>query len=841
MKKVLLSLLLLLLANVGIAQPPQKFNYQGIARDLDGVPIANAGVWLLFTIHDANATGPEVYQEKQVAHTNEFGIFTTAIGEGDVVLGSFSGISWASGEKYLEIEMDFTGTGSYNYAGVSQLLSVPYALYAASGPGSGGGGTVSSVTAGAGLTGGTITSSGTISMPNVGTAGTYGTANKIPVFTTDAQGRVISVTNTTISAGTVTSVTAGSGLSGGTITGTGTISMPAVGTAGTYGSGTQIPVITTDAQGRVTSITNTPITAGGSGTVTSVTAGTGLTGGTITTSGTIGLPPVGTAGTYGSPTQVPVFTTDAQGRITGVTNTTIAGLSGTGWNITGNAGINPLTNFMGTTDLNPLKFRVNNLWAGELNPATNNTSFGVKAGQSATTGYSNVAIGTNALYTSTSGKNLVAIGDSALYSQSGGLGGNVAIGSKALFANTSGSENTANGYQSLYSNTIGGSNTSTGAFSLYSNTTGYRNTANGNQSLYSNTTGGSNTSTGAYSLYSNTSGNRNTSTGSYSLYSNTTGSNNTANGHRSMERNTTGISNTANGEASLANNTTGHYNTAFGAVSLYLNTTGERNTANGYQSLYANTIGNDNTAEGDKSLTDNTTGERNTANGAQSLAANTTGNSNAGYGDHSLASNTTGNYNTGLGAESDPGVATLSNWTAIGYNTGGAYSTSNSVELGNTSVATIRAQVTGITAISDARIKDNVKANVPGLDFIIRLRPVTYNLNIHRQNELVYKNKQNANKDWDGKYDVEKITMSGFIAQEVDKAAKDAGYDFSGVEQPSTPDGLYGVRYTDFIMPLVKSVQELDAENREQKKTIAEMQKQMTILMKRIQELENKK
>jgi hypothetical protein len=163
-------------------------------------------------------------------------------------------------------------------------------------------------------------------------------------------------------------------------------------------------------------------------------------------------------------------------------------------------------------------------------------------------------------------------------------------------------------------------------------------------------------------------------------------------------------------------------------------------------------------------------------------------------------------------------------------------------------VATIRAEVTGITAISDRRIKDNVQANVPGLDFINRLRPVTYNLNIHRQNEMVNKNKKDADKDLEGKYDVEKITMSGFIAQEVDQAAKDANYDFSGVDRPATPDGLYGLRYTDFIMPLVKSVQELNAQNEAQQKTITDLQKtntdqqqQLAEIMKRLQDLENKK
>ena len=66
--------------------------------------------------------------------------------------------------------------------------------------------------------------------------------------------------------------------------------------------------------------------------------------------------------------------------------------------------------------------------------------------------------------------------------------------------------------------------------------------------------------------------------------------------------------------------------------------------------------------------------------------------------------------------------------------------------------------------------KDNVKDNIPGLDFIIRLRPVTYNLNIHRQNEMVssWTGKKDS-ADWRGKYDIEKIRFSGFLAQDVEK------------------------------------------------------------------------
>jgi hypothetical protein len=291
--------------------------------------------------------------------------------------------------------------------------------------------------------------------------------------------------------------------------------------------------------------------------------------------------------------------------------------SGAGWLLTGNSGTTS-SNFIGTTDNQPLSFRVNNRWAGRLT-TSGNIFWGDSAGVN-NIGYSNVAIGRGALRNDVGGINLVAIGDSALYNNLGDVGAeeglqNTAVGSKALFSNTTGYSNTANGHQSLYSNT-----------------TGYSNTANGYQSLYSNTTGSYNTANGLQSLYSNTTGSGNTANGYRSLYSNTTGGGNTANGYRSLYSNTTGSYNTANGLQSLYSNTTGYSNTANGYQSLYSNTTGYSNTANGYQSLYSNTTGNSNTVNGYYSLYSNTTGSYNTANGLQSLYSNTTGDNNVGIG-----------------------------------------------------------------------------------------------------------------------------------------------------------------------------------------------------------------
>lgn len=126
--------------------------------------------------------------------------------------------------------------------------------------------------------------------------------------------------------GTVTNVATGTGLTGGPITTTGTISLANTAvTAGTYGNATYVSQITVDAQGRITSASNVAIATGGSGTVTNVATGTGLTGGPITSTGTISLANTAvTAGSYGGANVVATFTVDQQGRLTAASNATIS-------------------------------------------------------------------------------------------------------------------------------------------------------------------------------------------------------------------------------------------------------------------------------------------------------------------------------------------------------------------------------------------------------------------------------------------------------------------------------------------------------------------------------------
>jgi len=134
-------------AIVAIAQAPQKFNYQGIARNSSGSPLSSTAIGLRLTVHDGSASGTTVYQETFTPTTNAYGLYNVAVGTGTVVTGTFAGINWSTGSKYMQVEIDPAGGTSYTSLGSDQLLSVPYAMYAAN-SGGGGSGTVTSVAAG---------------------------------------------------------------------------------------------------------------------------------------------------------------------------------------------------------------------------------------------------------------------------------------------------------------------------------------------------------------------------------------------------------------------------------------------------------------------------------------------------------------------------------------------------------------------------------------------------------------------------------------------------------------------------------------------------------------------
>lgn len=132
MKKTFLTFITSVALSASLwAQAPQAFNYQGVARDLSGTAMATKNISVKASILDGTATGTVVYAETQTIATNQFGLFTLSIGTGTVVSGIFANTNWASGNKYLKIEIDPNGGSSYTLTGTTQLLSVPYAMYSA--------------------------------------------------------------------------------------------------------------------------------------------------------------------------------------------------------------------------------------------------------------------------------------------------------------------------------------------------------------------------------------------------------------------------------------------------------------------------------------------------------------------------------------------------------------------------------------------------------------------------------------------------------------------------------------------------------------------------------------
>jgi hypothetical protein len=128
MKKLYSLGIILLLAVTGVAQSPQKLSYQAIVRNAQGKLVSNANVGIRFSILQGSATGVVVYSETFTAATNVNGLVSVEIGTGTST-GNFETINWALGPYFLKSETDPAGGTNYSITGVSQFLSVPYALY----------------------------------------------------------------------------------------------------------------------------------------------------------------------------------------------------------------------------------------------------------------------------------------------------------------------------------------------------------------------------------------------------------------------------------------------------------------------------------------------------------------------------------------------------------------------------------------------------------------------------------------------------------------------------------------------------------------------------------------
>lgn len=262
---------------------------------------------------------------------------------------------------------------------------------------------------------------------------------------------------------------------------------------------------------------------------------------------------------------------------------------------------------------------------------------------------------------------------------------------------------------------------------------------------------------------------------------------------------------------SAGNANTGDYNVIMGSGAGQNKGLGGLNTIIGWLAGAAPTqiTFNGNTFLGAQSG-ENTTGGPNTFLGEKSGQNNTTGTENLFAGNRAGISNVNGGQNTILGYWADVSSPALQNATAIGFNT--VVNDHNKVRIGNGNVSVIEGQV-AFTAASDRRLKTEIKGLDAGLDFILKLKPVSYRM----------KNPVDSRTNW------------GFIAQDIEELL---GKDNAILTVGGDAERTLGLRYTDFVAPLVNAVQEQQKELEDLKSVLAEKEQQILQLERAVQRLE---
>ncbi len=263
-----------------------------------------------------------------------------------------------------------------------------------------------------------------------------------------------------------------------------------------------------------------------------------------------------------------------------------------------------------------------------------------------------------------------------------------------------------------------------------------------------------------------------------------------------------------------------------------------QNSAFGYNALQSVIQSSGNTAIGANALQIVGKTNGNTAVGIYALSKALGGpgtDNNTAVGSYALNAAQVFSGNTAIGSSSGPveGTFLIYNTTSIGA---GAKTTSfNQVRIGNTSVTSIGGQVSWST-LSDGRFKRDLREDVSGLEFVNKLRPVSYTVDKTAVQKFLGAPNSEAKSSFEAKE--KPIRQTGFVAQEVEALVKKSGYVFSGVDLPKNDKDPYTIRYAEFVVPLVKAVQELSAKNEEQQKQNEEQQKQIDQLLTQLSKTE---
>lgn len=128
--KLILKILVFTYTLGVFSQQSDFFNYQHVLRNNAGVVLENQNVGVKVTLVRSSLTGEEVYAESHSTQTNANGLMNILIGSGSVIAGSYQTIEWGAGPYFIKTEVDFLGGSNYTFQHVSQILSVPLALYA---------------------------------------------------------------------------------------------------------------------------------------------------------------------------------------------------------------------------------------------------------------------------------------------------------------------------------------------------------------------------------------------------------------------------------------------------------------------------------------------------------------------------------------------------------------------------------------------------------------------------------------------------------------------------------------------------------------------------------------
>jgi trimeric autotransporter adhesin len=366
--------------------------------------------------------------------------------------------------------------------------------------------------------------------------------------------------------------------------------------------------------------------------------------------------------------------------------------------------------------------------------------------------------------------------------------------------------NNSFGNRAMPTTVTGSGNNGFGSFALNKLTTGVNNVALGDSAMFSVTTGLNNVAIGSDALFTAVTATGNIAIGLQTL-KNTVSSENIAIGNLAANSNTIGSNILAIGAGALQDNQTTFTQLAIGNNALKSVTSGLENLAIGYNAGTTLGTASYNVLLGNYALSSATNSNQNTIVGHNAALAYTgSGNTNntfVGYQTAFTQTGGTGNTFIGVSIDVAPASSSFSNSTGLGQ--GVLITASNQVRVGNTSVNSIGGQV-GWTTFSDERVKKDIREDIHGLDFIMRLRPVSYNYDpnsLYRLQTGIAKTGMEIDNPNTG------VRFSGFLAQEVEQAAIDAQYNFSGVDKPVNANTPYGIRYAEMVVPLVKAMQEM--------------------------------